>query len=962
MRALGVIAATVVVAVGCRTGRHLDVGAASSSGARSSDAPTRFLWLPEGRPRFIGRDPEGFDNVSLGRLRLQVRDDEVRVADDSFAESIAVAAHVARGWVFVAADGTSARADTFVGPLSVLGRRLCFGGTRDEYEANPQHGRIAVTDCDGGAWSSDGGDFERIAALGREPVQDVFFTSERHGAALTRDGVVRCTRDGGARWEVVPTGPVGARQMHVGPQGLSVYADEWRSLTPDCNLLDHELDGSEPGAGAALDYNEVTGRYDRENELPRLLLHHDPAWIDALQGLPLPDGTVVLPSATGARLLDANTAREVRSIPDESRRGYGEGQCRLDLAGYLLRESCWRMPACSPHGPCFDRGGSSTTYVDLRGARGRRVANDLYGPAFGRALAADDPDLAVALGRCDDTPPSDRDAEPAPTADALCEFTRASPAGRLRPLGQPIARLFGIAARRALVGRSDGSLATVDLTVPPTVPSAVTTALRVPPGQVAVAAIGASGVVTAAVREGVALRSAAVGRIGEPLQTVPLPHDVNRVVFADATHGFAWSTDFAHLHRTRDRGAHWEELPALLVTPTGDALPTEGDRPWSDREWRPDPLRCSLAHCRLDERLVVAGWGPVRPRSGRLFATPRTPVPETESGPVAPVRWLAPEQVPRLRCDVGQAAPLPPLGALAAPPRLLSRALSSRVLDGDVHAIAWSEGDHFHARFAWHGRDASGSFSATSAAVRLPGSVGGEGRPANLPRLAMRALAVGRSRAVVVMEQTETVYWRILEVPAGGEAVAVDTTATPGTITLAPMVQRSGGGFGLLVDATIMNIGDAFSMPASGSTLSVRRYQYPQPFVALAERGDERGVAFLLPGADLTFRVQRFDPAATDPTPLPWRAEGTLQPCTDARAADTWSLSIPVRFTLEGVAEGASSTTWVTLDARAEGACIRSAETLGPDGGVSVTASGDGALRGTVTRGESFATARCAVP
>lgn len=966
--------AALVVAAGCRTGRPAGVRT-TASGASGSGAPTRFLWLPEGRARFFGRDREGFDNLGYGRLRIAVRDDEVRVADDSFASEIIVSARAAHGWVFIAADGTSARADTFVGPLSMLGHRPCAHGPRDSYTANQQRGRLAITDCNGGAWISDGRAFERVAGLDGESVAEILFVDERHGAAITRDGVLRCTRDGGARWETVPTGGAGARELYIEHYGLGVLADDRRSLTRDCRLLDDERQSPDEGAGPPRSLEELTGHYEQDATLPRLLVHHDPAWIDALHGLSFTDGTVVVPSTMGARILDASTARELREVADESQRGYGGGQCQLDAVGYLLRESCYWMPACSPHGPCFDRGGSSSGYVDLRGDRGRRISDEGYGPAFHRSLATDDPDLAVAPGRCDAAPPANGEHQAPDRVDALCEFTRDATAGRDRPLAEPIARLFGVVGRRALVALVDGSLGTVDLSGPTTASTPVTRILGASPGQVVAAGLGAGGVVTAAVREGVALRSAAVGRLGASMEAVPLPPGVDRVVFADPTHGFAWSSSLAPIFRTRDRGAHWEELPALFVGPDGNAVPRSTGRAWDDERWAPDARHCTLAHCRLHEQLVVAGWGPVRERSGRLFMTPEEPPAAPESGaetesepeaepesapePAATASWLAPEQLPRLRCELGPSRNLPALAPLAHPARRPFRTFTGRALDGDVHAVAWSEGDNFHARFAWHGRDAAGPYAAVGTEVRIPGSVGGEGRPENLPRLAMRVLAVGRSRAVVFVHQTQTVYWQLLSVPAGGEAFPVEAA---GTITFDPMLQRGGDGFASLVYAGDMHFGDAFSMSASASVLESRRYQYPRSLVALAERGSERGIALLLPGASPSFRVQPLDPDARALTPAPWRVEGPLQPCTTEHAAEAWSLSLPVRLTLEGLDGATGLSTWVTLDPNAEGVCLRSVEALGADGAMSVTTASDGSLRGTVTRGESFSTVRCVIP
>ncbi len=587
------VALALVVLLGCRVAR----GPATADAAR--EAPTRMLWQTTRSYASVEHhEPDGTLDVTFGALRVQVRDDVLRVAPDQIIADVRLAAPVARGWTFVGEDGSAFAARTFLGPLRRIGD---FPGI--EWLINPdrrmveQGGRLGAVDRDGAAWMSDGGAFERVTALADEPVRQIAFVSERVGGAVSRTGALRCTSDGGAHWAAVPDAAPRVAELRTRGESLEVFDGSGpRLIGPDCRFL--------PGAAPtrARDLPEWTASAGVPSPLPVawLLTTHDAAWIDALQGLPRPDGTLLAQGPTQCRdtsdngtlfTLNAATGRVLSGV-------IGPCECTIVDAGHLVSDHCSLVAAARADRP------------HLTDPRGRRSMGDLFPRGIEHALPSDVNDLAFAPGAC----PTQADQPLAPPFDAVCAYASSLSDSLTRHLSRPFTRLVGVAGWRVLVATSDRELAVIDLDERVTEPSAVAPLLAVAADETISAGVGVGGVVTALVWQGRALQRAATGILGAPLVDVPLPVGVDRAVFADASHGFAWSSSFDIVARTRDAGRHWETLRPPIDGTIAPSMCSRQDSPHV-----PDSLRCTRARCVLDGCLVIVGWGPMASNPGRLF-------------------------------------------------------------------------------------------------------------------------------------------------------------------------------------------------------------------------------------------------------------------------------------------------------------------------------------------------------
>lgn len=96
---------------------------------------------------------------------------------------------------------------------------------------------------------------------------------------------------------------------------LRVWTDEWRRLSPDCELVADEAD---PVAADDVDGIDREGMWawdharDRHERLGRLLGRVDPAWVDLTDRLALPDGTRAAALGDCVWMLDGATGRVLR--------------------------------------------------------------------------------------------------------------------------------------------------------------------------------------------------------------------------------------------------------------------------------------------------------------------------------------------------------------------------------------------------------------------------------------------------------------------------------------------------------------------------------------------------------------------------------------------------------------------------------------------------------------------------
>lgn len=277
------------------------------------EAPTRLAWLPTGPEFFVQREPDRFADVALGSLRLQVRDDEVRVAADQPAAAIVLAGRTARGWVFVDAAGSALAAPDFLGPLTRVG---AFPGFRDglgfhglDYRMG-QRGRLALVDRRRVAWMSDGGVFAPVAALDGERVEDILFVSEREGFAWTDGGALRCTRDGGAHWMAVGGVLHGPPSLRSSADGVLADIGGRSVVTSDCRLAPREDIDVPPRNDDFSTGRDPPAEWHRVGPgLPWLLARRDPAWTGLLHGIARPDGTLVVRSGRDLTLVEGRSAR-----------------------------------------------------------------------------------------------------------------------------------------------------------------------------------------------------------------------------------------------------------------------------------------------------------------------------------------------------------------------------------------------------------------------------------------------------------------------------------------------------------------------------------------------------------------------------------------------------------------------------------------------------------------------------
>lgn len=139
----------------------------------------------------------------------------LEVAVQRFASDIAFATPVRGGWVFVTADGTVTRSDTFLGPLHILGRVPCF----DRLASSHSAGRIAVVGARGGLWTTDGATpLVRWTFRGR--VVSAAFSDAAHGAVVLDHGELLVTRDAGRSWPRVDLQGEVAWQVELTSRGI----------------------------------------------------------------------------------------------------------------------------------------------------------------------------------------------------------------------------------------------------------------------------------------------------------------------------------------------------------------------------------------------------------------------------------------------------------------------------------------------------------------------------------------------------------------------------------------------------------------------------------------------------------------------------------------------------------------------------------------------------------------------
>lgn len=161
-----------------------------ASAPESSPLTAQESWV-------AGTTEDGAVAIVRRDARLAASRGPARSAPVRFAANVAGVTRVAGGWVFVTADGSVARADSFLGEPRDLGRLPCaFRVDR------VSRGLATAVDADGALLTTDGAaPFARVATPAL--VRAAAFATASFGAAILRDGAVIATRDGGRSWRAV---------------------------------------------------------------------------------------------------------------------------------------------------------------------------------------------------------------------------------------------------------------------------------------------------------------------------------------------------------------------------------------------------------------------------------------------------------------------------------------------------------------------------------------------------------------------------------------------------------------------------------------------------------------------------------------------------------------------------------------------------------------------------------------
>ena len=154
--------------------------------------------------------------VLAGSLRVELTAREVALAEDRFALQILGAARATDGWLFLAEDGSVARADSFLGPLQPLGHVPRPEARKLPAPLTATCGRLAYGTPDPRAslWTTDG--TAPIApAPGTPPgiVMSAAFADADHGMVVLDGGELFVTRDGAGTFERVPLGRAAAKDV-----------------------------------------------------------------------------------------------------------------------------------------------------------------------------------------------------------------------------------------------------------------------------------------------------------------------------------------------------------------------------------------------------------------------------------------------------------------------------------------------------------------------------------------------------------------------------------------------------------------------------------------------------------------------------------------------------------------------------------------------------------------------------
>lgn len=187
-------AAPVVVLVACAAVHPAPRAAVRGVAART---PRVDLAELDCTLRVLERPADGSLRGLCGGLRVELTPASTTLGDVAFHARIVRAMHLARAWVFVAADGAVARSDSFLGELAPL-PSLDLPDTVVEGGA----GVASAIRADGAVLRTDGSTpFDATPSQPPARAARARFTGPQHGRAELESGEAFFTVDGGAHWQ-----------------------------------------------------------------------------------------------------------------------------------------------------------------------------------------------------------------------------------------------------------------------------------------------------------------------------------------------------------------------------------------------------------------------------------------------------------------------------------------------------------------------------------------------------------------------------------------------------------------------------------------------------------------------------------------------------------------------------------------------------------------------------------------
>jgi hypothetical protein len=143
-------------------------------------------------------------HVLAGPVRVDVTGDALAPADDITTDTLTIALHAARGWIFVTRRGDVYRSDTFTGRLRPLRALWCDTAAGTSPVAFESRRRVVVMSADARAmlWS----DGDALHAVDVPGAVAMAWQSESRGAVIVGYRTLRATRDGGRTWRDVDLG------------------------------------------------------------------------------------------------------------------------------------------------------------------------------------------------------------------------------------------------------------------------------------------------------------------------------------------------------------------------------------------------------------------------------------------------------------------------------------------------------------------------------------------------------------------------------------------------------------------------------------------------------------------------------------------------------------------------------------------------------------------------------------